>query len=53
MGAGSLPGTNSAVAYFPKWDLTIVAMATSSLVDVDHELVGLALNEVVGDAKGS
>ena len=53
MGSGSLPGTNSAAAYFPRWDLTIVAMATSNLVDVDHELVGLLLNEIVGDAKGS
>ena len=47
MGVGSLPGTNSVVAYFPTWDLTIVAFANSNLVDVDHDLLGLLLEKVV------
>jgi D-alanyl-D-alanine carboxypeptidase len=48
MGAGSLPGTNSVVAYFPKWDVTIVGIANSNLVDVDHGLLRLLLEKVVG-----
>ncbi len=48
MGTGGLPGTNSVVAYFPEWDVTIVGIANSSLSDVDHELLGLLLDEVVG-----
>jgi hypothetical protein len=53
MGTGSVPGTNSVVAYFPKWDLTIVGASTSSLTDVDHGLVNTILDAVVPDAKGS
>jgi len=53
MGTGSVPGTNSVVAYFPKWDLTIVGASTSSLTDVDHGLVNTILGAVVPDAKGS
>jgi D-alanyl-D-alanine carboxypeptidase len=48
MGTGGLPGTNSVVAYFPEWDVTIVGIGNSSLSDVDHELLGLLLDEVVG-----
>jgi D-alanyl-D-alanine carboxypeptidase len=48
MGAGSLPGANSAVAYFPRWDLTIVALANSSLVDVAGALVDCLLSVAVG-----
>jgi D-alanyl-D-alanine carboxypeptidase len=48
MGTGGLPGANTVVAYFPAWDVTIVALANSSLVDVDHVLLGRLLDEVVG-----
>ena len=48
MGVGSLPGTNSAVAYFPGWDVTIVALANSSLVDVEGILVDCLLSRVIG-----
>ena len=48
MGTGGLPGANTVVAYFPEWDITIVALANSSLVDVDHVLLGRLLDEVVG-----
>ncbi len=48
LGTGGLPGTNSVVAYFPEWDVTIVALANSSLVDVDHVLLGRLLDEIVG-----
>ncbi len=48
MGTGGLPGANTVVAYFPEWDVTIVALANSSLVDVDHVLLGRLLDTVVG-----
>ena len=48
IGSGGLPGANTVVAYFPEWDVTIVALANSSLVDVDHVLLGRLLDEVVG-----
>jgi hypothetical protein len=48
MGTGGLPGANTVVAYFPEWDITIVALANSSLDDVDHALLGRLLDEVVG-----
>ena len=48
MGAGGLPGTNSVVAYFPKWDVTIVALRAPSLTDVDHDLLQRLLEELVG-----
>jgi D-alanyl-D-alanine carboxypeptidase len=48
MGAGSLPGTNSAVAYFPEWDLTIVALVNSLLVDVSGALLDCLLSLAVG-----
>ena len=47
MGVGSNPGTNSALVYFPAWDLTILAIANSSEVDVDEGLVGAVLEAVV------
>lgn len=48
MGTGGLPGANTVVAYFPLWDVTIVALANSSLTDVDHVLLGRLLDEIVG-----
>jgi D-alanyl-D-alanine carboxypeptidase len=48
MGAGSIPGTNSAVVYFPRWDLTVIALANSSLVDLQGDLVSRILEQVVG-----
>ena len=42
-GVGSVPGTNSALMYFPQLDATVLAIATSSESDVEEELV----NEVV------
>ncbi len=48
MGDGSVPGTNSIVAYFPAWDLTIVALDNSALVEVDYYLVHRLLAELLG-----
>ena len=53
MGAGGLPGTNSVVAYFPEFDVTIVALANSSLTDVDHDLLHRLLEEVLGHPVGT
>ena len=47
MGDGSNPGTNSVIAYFPTWDLTIFAMANSSESDVDEALLSAVLTTTV------